>query len=94
MLLLNALENGDITYHKFRNEWYVSESKKLSVTISKVNLPAFSAHCMQGKANTHLIKVLEFTKDITFAQRERRLLKFMGCHQRRYMHRTFYSLVH
>lgn len=41
----------------------MSKSRKLSVTISKVNHPAFSAQCTQDKANTHIRKGLVSTKD-------------------------------
>ena len=41
--ILNALENGEEGYQQFCMERYEIKSKKLNVTLSKVNLPSFMA---------------------------------------------------
>ena len=52
---MKVLENGDAAYQTFRNERYVVRSKKLSDTISKVNLPAFGSQGTK-KASTEVAK--------------------------------------
>jgi hypothetical protein len=75
--LLKALENGKASYQTFRNERYVAKSKKLSVTISKVNLPAFDSQGTTKKTSTEATKAVS-TKDIASAQREAEIATLRG----------------
>ncbi len=75
--LLKALENGDIAYRQFRDERYVVRSKKLSVTISKVNLPAFDSQCTT-KTNTVPTRTAVSAQDIASAQREAEIATLRG----------------
>lgn len=78
--ILKALENGDTAYQQFRKERYVDKSKKLSVTISKVKLPAFDSQCSPEKANTNTesVKATVSMKDIAFAQKEAEIATLRG----------------
>ena len=68
MRLLNALEHGEAAYKAFRDERYVLKSKKLSVTISKLNLPSFNFYVYKEKTNTQITQSSVSSKGIAAAQ--------------------------
>ena len=67
--LLNYFEDGKQRYKVFREERYVNKSKKLSDTITKVNLPKFDGKDKKQKKESKpvLKKVGDAQKQIDIA---------------------------
>ena len=53
--LLKYFEHGQEKYEKFRNDRYVTKTKKFSDTITKVNLPKFEQKKQKPKTNQQLV---------------------------------------
>ena len=68
-------------YQVFRDERYVLTSKKLSVTISKLNLPSFNSQISKERTNAQITKVSVSTKDIASAQRDIEIATMRGMSQ-------------
>ena len=54
--LLKYFEHGQEQYEKFRNERFVTRTKKLSDTLTKVILPKFGEKKQKPKTNQQLVK--------------------------------------
>ena len=77
--ILNVLENGEEGYQQFRMERYEIKSKKLSVTISKVNRPSFTAQTESSIiGDIATSKVSQKELPVSFAQRDVEIATLRG----------------
>ena len=74
--LLKYFEHGQEQYEKFRNERFVTRTKKLSDTLTKVILPKFEEKKQKPKTNQQLVK--STAKRIGEAQKQLEIARERG----------------